>query len=116
MDLNAERFVYFTTGDDYTTQTNKAGILVGDESDPNREDDNQLVADLVGGTADYQETPAGSGNYSPEVDQLAVRVPPVPIRWSKEPGGTVIKPYPAARRYFLARTERYRAHRPMIGT
>ena len=108
MDQNAERFVYFTTGDDYATQADKTDDRTNDESDPQRDDDDELSTDVPGGKADYQEDPV-TKELVPEMDELNVWVPPLPIRWSTKPGSgsPILLPYPAAKRYFLARTERY---------
>jgi hypothetical protein len=89
MDRDAERFIYFTTG-----------------GDTDRLNDRDFTYSLIGGVGDYEYTP---GNVPKAmVNQLGIRVPPLPIRWATPPSsGTPSElPFPAARRYFIARTER----------
>ncbi len=79
-DEMSERLVYFTTG-----------------GDTNREDDNELAAEYQVNTA--------NGTITPKLDNpnLRVRVPPMPVN-----PVPVSKPFPrdpAARRYFIARTQ-----------
>ncbi|MGD9634511.1 MAG: hypothetical protein AB7U97_14620 [Pirellulales bacterium] len=90
MDRDAERFVYFTTG-----------------GDANRFNDNDLTYSLPDGVGDYQKITGPPDRYQARVNQLAVRVPPLPVRWSVSPMTGVEQPYPTARRYFVARTERW---------
>lgn len=97
MDDAAERHVYFTTGRDYTT---------GLGSDANRANDDNPLSELT--------TPgewAMTGTPVPVINQLSVRVPPLPQPKQELIAGTthIVQ---QAKRYFLARNERMQSATP----
>jgi len=92
MDEAAERFVYFTTGRNY---------LTGAGSDPNRADDeNQMHSANRPGEWDFS-----GATPNPLMNQLLVRVPPLP-QPRVESIGTENFVVSKAKRYFIARKER----------
>ena len=82
-DKDAERFVYFTTGRDYTT---------GLGSDPDRSNDKNFLDEY---------TDVLNKKANPNNPDLNVWVPPIPFR-----NRSGLPPLRTAKRYFIARTER----------
>jgi hypothetical protein len=99
-DRDSERLVYFSTGDDYRTQKNAVNDG-SDESDPNRSNDDNINA--AGATVgEYDFSPVPPAPPTPMVNQLRVWVPPIAYRVDPGTGDRA----PAAKRYFIARTDR----------
>ncbi len=95
LDQAGERFVYFTSGYDYTT---------GMGSDPDRADDNAIATEPnTRALADYELQNTG---LVPTMSNLRVWVPPLPYHWANNPISKQSEPYASARRYFPARRER----------